>query len=65
MARHKFKIGQRVSYSPGKLTMSTSSSEFKIVRQLPSETGECMYRIKSDREPFERVARESEISFRT
>ncbi|MEW5964216.1 MAG: hypothetical protein AB1749_11705 [Pseudomonadota bacterium] len=62
MAQHRFRIGQRVSYTPGKLTMSTTSSEFKIIRQLPAESGECMYRIKSEREPFERVARESEIS---
>lgn len=64
MAQHRFRIGQRVSYTPGKLSMSSSSSEFKVIRQLPSEAGECMYRIKSEREPFERVARESEISLR-
>jgi hypothetical protein len=34
---------------------------YKIVRLLPHEGGECLYRIKSITEPFERVVRESEL----
>jgi hypothetical protein len=61
LVHHKFKIGQEVSFSPAKLSMPASSRSYKIVRRLPREGGEFMYRIKSATELFERVARESEI----
>lgn len=61
MSQHKFKIGQEVSFSPAKLSMSSSSRFYKIMRCLPPEGGEYTYRIKSPTELFERVARESEI----
>jgi hypothetical protein len=61
MSLHKYKVGQEVSFSPGKLSMPASSRTYKIIRQLPREGGELMYRIKSAAELFERVARESEI----
>jgi len=60
-SQHKYKIGQEVSFSPAKLSMPASSRSYKIVRRLPREGGEYMYRIKSAAELFERVARESEI----
>jgi hypothetical protein len=60
-AQHKFRIGQEVSFSPAKLSLPSSSRSYKIVRRLPREGGEFMYRIKSAAELFERVARESEI----
>lgn len=58
---HKYKIGQDVLFSPAKLSMPASSRSYKVVRRLPREGGEYMYRIKSATELFERVARESEI----
>ncbi len=61
MPQHKFKIGQEVNFFPAKLSMPASSRNYKIVRRLPREGGEFMYRIKSAAEVFERVARESEI----
>lgn len=61
MVQHKFKIGQEVTFSPAKLSMPASSRSYKVVRRLPREGGEFMYRIKSAAELFERVARESEI----
>ena len=60
--QRKFKIGQSVVFSPGKLSMSATSRDYKIVRILPHEGGEFTYRIKSAVEQFERVARESEIT---
>lgn len=51
-----------MNFSPAKLSMPSASSRYKIVRRLPREGGELMYRIKSATELFERVARESEIS---
>lgn len=62
MSHHKFKVGQEVRFSPAKLSMPASSRSYKIIRTLPSEGGELLYRIKSAAEAFERVARESEIN---
>lgn len=62
MAAHKFKIGQTVSYSPGRSAMAASSREYKIVRLLPPEDGQNLYRIKGVSETFERMARESDLS---
>ena len=64
MQRHRFKVGQRVDFQPGKLGFATSSALFTIVRQLPVEGAELQYRIKSSAETFERVARESQLSQR-
>jgi hypothetical protein len=62
MAHHKFKIGQVVSFEPGKGGMAPSSREYKVVRLLPAESGQNQYRIKGLAETFERMARESELS---
>ena len=35
---------------------------YTIMRALPAEDGEYRYRIKSVYEPYERIARESELS---
>jgi hypothetical protein len=34
---------------------------YEIVRQLPDERGELQYRIKSVREPHDRVVKESDL----
>lgn len=59
---HKFKVGQTVDYSPGRGTMSSGSRLYKIIRLLPPEDGQFLYRIKGSAEPFERVAREMDLS---
>lgn len=61
MLPHKFKTGQDVYFSAGKGSLLGVSSRYKIVRQLPVEGGEIRYRIKSQAESFERVAKESEL----
>ncbi|KAB2914580.1 MAG: hypothetical protein F9K29_14555 [Hyphomicrobiaceae bacterium] len=65
MARHKFKIGQTVTFTPPRMTYAASSREYTIVRLLPSEGNDCQYRIKGVAEPFERIARESELTARS
>lgn len=60
--QRKFKIGQKVTFSPGKLTMSSTTRDYSITRVLPHESGEFTYRIKSVVEQFERVAKESEMT---
>ena len=62
MPSHKFKVGQSVGFTPGKLTPPAAGQAYKIVRALPAEDGEYRYRIKSVYEPYERIARESELS---
>jgi hypothetical protein len=64
MAQHKFKVGQVVDYGPGRLGMRASSREYKVVRLLPAEGSDLLYRIKSVGETFERVVKESELSRR-
>jgi hypothetical protein len=62
MTQHKFKIGQLVDYTPGSMSVRASSGEYKIVRLLPSEGFDQLYRIKSIGEAFERVAKEHELT---
>ena len=53
MSRHKFKIGQLVYYRA-----ESASGTYQITQLLPPEGDEYQYRIKSVREPHERVAKE-------
>ena len=62
MSDHTFKIGQLVRFAPGRSSMAAKSSEYKIVRLLPPEGGQNLYRIKGVAETFERMARESDLS---
>ncbi len=64
MSQHKFKVGQTVDYNPGRLGMSSSAREYKVLRLLPAEGTDLLYRIKSIGESFERVAKEHELSRR-
>ena len=40
---------------------SAADGDFKIVRPLPDDGGETQYRIKSLREPHDRVVKESDL----
>jgi predicted RNA-binding protein YlxR (DUF448 family) len=62
LADHKFKVGQTVDFSPGRHGMPAMSRLYKVVKLLPPEAGQLLYRIKGTSEPFERVARERELS---
>jgi hypothetical protein len=61
---HKFKVGQLVDYNPGRVGMPASSWQYKILRLLPAEGSDLLYRIKSPGETFERVAKERELTAR-
>jgi hypothetical protein len=37
------------------------TGDYKVLSQLPSREGELQYRIKSSREPYERVVKEGEL----
>ena len=58
---HKFHSGQTVRLSRTPSYRSAADGEYKIVRPLPDGGGELQYRIKSVREPHERVVKESEL----
>lgn len=62
MAAHLYKVGQVVRYTPGRAVSVAAAREYKIIRQLPSESGENQYRIKSIAEVFERIALERDLS---
>jgi hypothetical protein len=64
MTQHKYKVGQVVDYDPGRMGMRASAREYKVVRLLPPEGTDLLYRIKSVGETFERVAKERELSRR-
>jgi len=57
----KFKVGQMVDFMPSSRTVSASVRSYKVLRVLPNEGGEQLYRIKTIAEAFERIARESEL----
>ena len=61
MSTHKFRVGQMVDFFPSQRALSASVRAYKILRLMPSDAGELLYRIKTISEPFERVAKESEL----
>jgi hypothetical protein len=64
MTQHKFKVGQLVDYNPNRLGMPASSRGYEILRLLPPEGLDLLYRIKSPGETFERVAKEQDLTRR-
>jgi hypothetical protein len=63
MPRHRYKVGQAVDFTPGgRWGLPASAREYKVLRLLPSEGGDLLYRIKSSAETFERVAKERELT---
>ncbi len=62
MLDHTFKIGQTVRFLPGGSSFAAKAGDYKIIRLLPPEGGQNLYRIKGIAETFERMARESDLS---
>ena len=62
MAVHKYKIGQRVNFTPSKTTLAATVRDYKIIRLLPALQGQNQYRIKSMAEDFERMVIEDELT---
>jgi hypothetical protein len=58
---HKYAVGQTVHYTAGIFGRSGASGLFQVVKLLPSEGDDHQYRIKSLGEPYERVAKESQL----
>jgi hypothetical protein len=62
MPRHKYKLGQTVDFVPAVRWGSPDAREYKILRLLPYDGGDLLYRIKSSAETCERVAKECELT---
>jgi hypothetical protein len=60
---HRFGIGNMVRVSATFRLPNAAAGTYRIVAQLPQRDGEFQYRIKSDREPYDRVVKEDELRF--
>ena len=60
MPAHTFQVGEIVHLSRF-IGRSVRSGPYEVIKQLPEINGEFQYRIKSMKEPHERVVRESEL----
>jgi hypothetical protein len=63
--RHSFVSGQSVRLSNASRSTPAAPGDFKITRLLPESAGELQYRVKSDKETYERVVRQNEIEAQT
>jgi hypothetical protein len=61
MSLHRFAVGERVEFSPGRFDGNVPRGLYTITRQLPSETPDMQYRVKSVRDSHERVVRQSQL----
>lgn len=62
MSGHKFAVGQTVRFSPDRNQEGSARESFKIVRLLPEEAKVFQYRVKSQSDGRERVAREDQLA---
>ena len=61
MSNHKYRLGQMVDLVPSTFGVTSSGRAYKVLRLLPREGGQYLYRIKTIAEACERIARESEL----
>jgi hypothetical protein len=62
MEPYRYRISQRVRFRRYEWKRSSAPGDYKILGYQPNEDGEPRYRIKSELEQYERIARESELS---
>jgi len=62
MPRHKFTVGQEVSFLPSAMDFNVPRGTYRIVRQLPLEAGGFQYRVKNVSDGHERIIRESQLA---
>jgi hypothetical protein len=63
MSDHKFKIGQTISFRRTEGPRSAAPGQYQVIGLRPDQDGEPSYRIKSELERHERLARESELAW--
>lgn len=58
----RFRVGQSIRYRSASRGLAAAGGRYSVVGLRPAEGGELLYRIKSDEERHERIARESELT---
>jgi hypothetical protein len=58
---HKYQVGEMVYYTSPTFGRAAATGSYTVVKLLPSEGDDYQYRIKSNGEAFERVAKESQL----
>jgi hypothetical protein len=61
MSDHRFKVGQTVSYTPAFSGTVKAGAVFKVTQLMPAAADGLQYRIRAASEPYERVAKESQL----
>jgi hypothetical protein len=61
-AGHKFKIGDKLRFHSRLRVSAPVNAIYRVVGYRPPDDGEPSYRIKSDLENHDRIARESELA---
>jgi hypothetical protein len=64
-AHHFFAPGQSVRLSNASRFTLAAPGDYKITRLLPERAGELQYRVRSDKEAYERVVGENELEAQT
>ena len=63
MTDHKFPIGQTINFRSQQRGGSAAAGQYQIKGYRPDVDGEPAYRIKSELERHDRIARESELTW--
>ncbi len=58
---HKFQPGDKVYLLQSAYLHNAAPGVYEVVRQMPEQAGEFVYRIKNERENYERAAKESQL----
>jgi hypothetical protein len=58
---HRFSVGNMVRLSKFLPLRNAVQGAYEILAQLPERDGELQYRIKSEREPYQRIVLEGEL----
>jgi hypothetical protein len=58
---HRFTAGRMVRLRFAGPFRNAAAGYYEIVSLLPQRDGEFQYRIKSDREPYQRIVKEDEL----
>jgi hypothetical protein len=61
MSLHKYAVGQRVEFVPGRHDGNVLPGTYTVVRLLPGEPHDREYRVKNARDGHERVVREAQL----
>jgi hypothetical protein len=61
VANHRFTAGHIVRLSRAIPLRNAAAGNYAVLAQLPERDGELQYRIKSDREPYQRIVKEGEL----